>query len=437
MKKTALTGFCIFLLLELCAQEETAQYVFNWTESPSPATSPAQSYASTSSNPSIFFWETGINCRSITEPGGSTRAKSSRVQFRNTTHTRFDKSYSLEFYTDAGIAEHCNQNATAVRAELIAEEGSSYLLSPGSLFPAQTGSTLWMGWSELYTDFDYGHRSTLVQFLQEEFANPVSSSINYHPEKGIYVGVGGTYHTLLNRSELQENTWYDWIVEFKYSFHETGPEAGSIRIWIYPADDPNAYAYSDPPTLSYMGATLPKRPSANIKPLRPASDSLHLWVKPQIRMGIYRWESGMKSPVEIIAEDRRFIKYLGTTRMEIGSNLKEQGFEAVKPRVPLSSESSSFSRASQQVIDSLSKTHLFLHPNPLSSHSTLRIRHSQEERGELRIWDMTGRMLRQHPIEVQAGISEIPIKKGKLAAGSYTLQVSFGEKISTLRFVIE
>ncbi len=437
MKGILLAGICLFLLFSLKAQEETAEFVFHWADNAPALATSSSSFTPNAEGAYFSFWEAGINCRAKEEPGGSTLAKGAKVHLKQKTHTRFDHTYSVELYTDASILESCNQNRSAVRAEVITRDELVARLSAGSIFPAQAGTTIWLGWSELYTDFDFSHKSTLLQFLQEEFANSVSSSINYHPEKGIYLGVGKAYHSLLDRSELKENVWYDWIVEFRYSFHDTGPEAGLVRIWVYPADDPDRYTYTDLPKVSYTGATLPSSPSSPFKTKEFPRDSLFLAIQPQLRMGIYRWESGSKKPEDMATDDQRFIKFLGPTRMEIGEDLGELGFEAVKPRPPYRSDGFSFARASEAVLDSLSGSQVFLHPNPLSGSSTLRILHAEEGPGELKIWDMTGRLLRHEVIELQPGSTELLIEKGRLAAGSYILQISLGEELSTLRFVIK
>ena len=437
MKRICITGICLFLLFSLRSQEESAEFVFYWGDySPS-----AISY-STSNSPSAVsavtpFWEVGINCRSEKEPGGNIRSQGSQVRLNNQKYTRFDHTYSVELFTDAHILEPCNQNLSAIRAEVITRDHLKEKLSTGSLFPVQSGTTIWLGWSELYTDFDFDHQSTLLQFIHEEFANPVSASINYHPERGIYLGIGKAYHPILSRGELKENSWYDWIVEFRYSFHELGPEAGRVRIWTYPAENPQNYTYSDLPTLSYTGSTLPTSPSSPIKARKHPVDSLHLAIQPQLRMGIYRWESGRKNPEEIPDESHRFVKYLGPTRLEIGEDLEEFGFEAVKPRAPQTKEGLSFARASESILDSLENTHLSLHPNPVSESSILQISHPQEEVGQLKVYDMTGRLLRKESIEIQSGLTEFQVEKGRLAAGSYILHLQLEEAISSLRFVIK
>ena len=437
MKRVYATGICMFLLFTLGAQEENADFVFYWGDySQAPPTygtsnSPYAVAAVTS------FWEAGINCRSEEGSGNSAPSEGSRVQLKHQKHTRFDHTYSIELYTDAQILEPCNQHVSALRAEVISGDNLRRKLSPGSLSPAQAGTTLWLGWSELYTNFDFEHQSTLLQFLHEEFANSVSASINYHPDRGIYLGVGKAYHPILSRSELKENVWYDWIVEFRYSFHELGPEAGRVRIWTYPADDPLSYTYADLPTLTYEGSTLPHSPSSPFKGRKRSQDSLHFAIHPQLRMGVYRWESGRKHPEEISPENHLFVKYLGPTRLEIGEGLEEYGFEAVKPRAPLAHDGLSFARASESVLDSLYGTHLSLHPNPLSESSVLRISHQKEEIGELKLYDLTGRLLRQEVVEIQSGYTEHQLKKGRLAAGSYILHLQLEEAISSLRFVIE
>ena len=280
------------------------------------------------------FWRKGINCGNPNLQGGPKQSQMVHITFGHTEHVRFPGTSSVEFYTNSSKYESCNPgNNSAHRAEIGCTFPYANMVSIGVHEPPQPGSTVWLGWSEMYTHFDKTHWSTLLQFRSDETGSP-ASAINYDPEKGINIRTNTKERkTVIPADQIKLNTWYDWILEFRYSFEEEGPNAGFIRVWVYEAGskDPSAYTYSDGVTQAIKGATLHNNTTNLFPPNQKEGDGIDDG-PPHLRWGLYRWASGRKFPEDIDPEDHLFVKYLGPVRMKIGDDLQEEGFESVKPR---------------------------------------------------------------------------------------------------------
>ena len=421
-RRILVCGYILSCLALTCqGQSERAQYVFDW-EIPEQVLSYTELKKEESAK---TFWYKAINCGNLTADGGAEKTQTAYLDLSNTQQVRFKGTHSVKLFTDASTLERCNQNYTAERTELVHELGELPDFSIGDERLAQAGSTVWIGWSEIYEEMDESHWSTFLQFFHGKYGSATSSSVGFRPDMGIYIGVGGNYLPIIPREKLKEGVWYDWVVEFKYGYQEIGPEAGSVRIWVYEQGEPNTYAYGDKPVLDFTGRTIPAKVGSAFE--KAKKGACH---EAEIRMGIYRWQSADKRPEAISEADHTFIKYLGPTRMQIGEELGEQGFEAVKPRKP-------HSVATQGVNYGSSYPQLSLQPNPLKELSRLRIEHSEEGPGILQIMDLTGRVVRENKLTLSSGLTEVPIERGELAAGNYTLQLIVGEESQTLRIVIE
>ena len=140
---------------------------------------------------------------------------------------------------------------------------------------------------------------------------------------------------MIPTSQIKLNTWYDWIMEFRYSYEEFGENAGFIRVWVYEAGqkDPSDIHFLTRLHKHVRGATLHNNTTNIFPPNQKEGDGIDDG-PPHLRWGLYRWASGRKFPEDIDPQDHLFVKYLGPVRMQIGDNLQETGFEAVKPRPP-------------------------------------------------------------------------------------------------------
>ncbi|MEM6631277.1 MAG: T9SS type A sorting domain-containing protein [Bacteroidota bacterium] len=422
-------GIFAGILFSLCLfskglpQSESAQFIFDWSDKDQIPTSANAVFQ----EPSHAFWEVAINCGDLSEEGGAGKTKTTTLNLAHTGQFRFKGTQSIELYTDAGKFERCNQNYTSERVELISDLQKIPGFTLGSESPSQVGTTLWMGWSEMYSEMDESHWTTFLQFFKGRYGNSRSSSIGFRPGVGVYLGVGGNFHALIPEDQLKENVWYDWIVEFRYGYQEVGPGAGMINIWVYEEGDPQTYSFSNEPILSYIGRTIPPESGLSFETEKTLGE-----LKPELRMGIYRWHSGDKKPEEIAEPDHKLVKYLSTTRLKTGTNLGERGFNAVKPRNPNSSNS-----LTGNLDPSKAFPQIRLQPNPLKEISTLSITHFENASASLQLLDLTGRLVRERSLYLSTETTLIPIKKGDLAPGNYTLQLLVGEVSKTLRFVIE
>ncbi|MEM6631496.1 MAG: heparin lyase I family protein [Bacteroidota bacterium] len=256
------------------------------------------------------YWKKAINCGDPNQPGGIGNTQGSKITFGVENEVRFPGTQSVEFWTDARYAETCNQNFSAERAEI-------HMNTPiYTELGAKIGATVWFGWSEMYTAFDKNHEATLFQ-LRSGPGSP-TAEIKYAPEKGFLVFyIGSKWYPIMPLEHLVENQWYDYVLEFTYSYDITG----SARLWVYKAGDkdPTLYSLQDRPKFFHKGLTQIAGKDTD----------------PHIRWGVYRWDSADFPPEEILEEDYQFIKYLGPVRIAFGQNLGSKGFDAVKPR-PLS-----------------------------------------------------------------------------------------------------
>ncbi|MEM9719079.1 MAG: malectin domain-containing carbohydrate-binding protein [Bacteroidota bacterium] len=265
------------------------------------------------------FWDLALNCGKPQYLGGA------RVTFGIESHVRFPGTYSTMFYTNSAFEEVCNQNFSAERAEI---HGNQRFQDLGVTL-GSPGSTVWVGWSEMYTEIDRGFPTTIFQFLSGEGSPSVS--INYYPEAGVVLS-RSKYEvqpgvTIFSPEEFQENVWYDFIVEMKYSYGDDG----YVKVWAYKSGEKSVdtYRYTDTPKALISGPTIHN--GIDVVPFQtdvPQKDQ----GPPRLRWGVYRWRSADRKPIDIPESDWLMVKYLGPARMSVGDNLGAQGFESVKPR---------------------------------------------------------------------------------------------------------
>ena len=293
MKTNAI--FILVLLLASLAFSQQADRTFLWDRGDS----------------GLDFWVKDINCGEPNQAGGANNAQGSKVNFGVNSHQRWPGANSVKFWTHSAFEERCNQNFTAERAEISAN-GSYRGLG------VREGQTLWFGFSDLYTDIDFSHSATLMQFRNNcESGSPstqiVLSRTRTAPGKEpgrLYISTpqGKKYFG----EAIQENVWYDWVIEIKYSKRNDG----YMKIWRARVGSNQRLSYNSP-MLVYNGNTM------------KSGDNC-----PHIRWGVYRWESGDKKPWQIAARDHMMVKYLGPVRIKLGNNLGAEGFNSVIPRSP-------------------------------------------------------------------------------------------------------
>jgi len=309
-----LNGFfivCLVLLFEGygpwcgdCLGQETADIISNWTNS-------------RYSDDGEFYFGTGINCGDPNQDGRdpvnstdtyhTSNSGNSILHIGVTDQVRFSGTHSVMMYTDANIYATCNQNFSVERCEIWVSEDWR---ASGR---AQEGNTVWMGWSEKWTDIDESHWATILQFRSNCGSGSPATEIYLKPNRVLQLSTRqDPVHKIIGT--LQEDVWYDWIVEIKYS---KGYD-GYIKVWWYQAGNPENYSYSDPPAAQILN-----------NPTMLSTDGC-----PHLRWGVYRWESGDLTPSQILPADRMAVKYVGPTRWKYGNNLGATGFEAVKPRSP-------------------------------------------------------------------------------------------------------
>jgi len=296
----------------ICAQlrrlpgQETADIIANWTNS-----------RYTDNNE--FYFGTGINCGDPNQDGRDpvnstdtyhvSNSGNSIVHIGVTDQLRYSGTHSVMMYTDASIYATCNQNNSVERAELSVNDDWR------ATGRAAEGQTVWMGWSEKWTDIDESHTATILQFRSNCGAGSPATQINMKPNRELELRTreDPVYKSL---GTIQEDVWYDWIVEIKYS---KGYD-GYIKVWIYEAGDSDNYSYNDTPTGQILN-----------NPTMLSTDGC-----PHLRWGVYRWESGDLMPSAINVDDQMMVRYVGPARWKYGNNLGTAGFDAVKPR-PISS----------------------------------------------------------------------------------------------------
>ena len=252
------------------------------------------------------FWNKAINCGKASQPGGANNTKGSRVKFGVTRHQRFPGTHSVELWTNSNYEERCNQNFTAERAEI-----SSY--NSYRSLGVREGATVWMGWSEIWTDIDESHTATVLQFRSNCGSGSPAVEMYMNPGRKLTLRTRQNPKYVREFLQVKKNVWYDVVVEIKYSKRNDG----YIKFWIHEAGAPGGLNYNNP--------------SAQIlnNPTMLSGDNC-----PHIRWGVYRWQSGDKRPGQIPAKDRLMAKYTGPTRIKVGNNLRQAGFNAVVPRSP-------------------------------------------------------------------------------------------------------
>jgi len=210
-------------------------------------------------------------------------------------------------WTNSNYQERCNQNFTAERAEI-----SSYANYRN--LGVKEGETVWMGWSEMWTDIDESHTATVLQFRSNCGSGSPAVEIYMQPNRYLTLRTRQQARFAKNFLQVQTNVWYDFVVEIKYS---KGTQ-GYIRLWVHEADKPGGLDYQNPAAEILNNPTMLARDNC-----------------PHIRWGVYRWQSGDKKPNQIASKDRMMVKYIGPTRIKLGNNLKANGLEAVMPRPPV------------------------------------------------------------------------------------------------------
>ncbi|MEM9717781.1 MAG: heparin lyase I family protein [Bacteroidota bacterium] len=250
------------------------------------------------------FWHQSINCGRPSQPGGANNTRGSRVNFGVTSQQRYPGTRSVEFWTNSNYEERCNQNHSAERAEMHSNE-------PYRGLGVREGQHVWVGFSDMYTAVDYSHSATLLQFRNNCGSGSPSTEIKIKPGGMMLLQTPGKKTDII---KLEENVWYDWVIEIKYSKRGDG----FVKIWAWNTRNTASENYDyNKPTIEYRGRTM--RDGDNC---------------PHIRWGVYRWASGDKKPNQIPENDRFFVKYLGPVRFKLGRDLGAAGFRAVVPRSP-------------------------------------------------------------------------------------------------------
>ena len=374
-----------------CLCQETADINASWT----------RAYASDGNE---FFFGTGINCGDSNQDGRDpdnsdsfyhvSRSGNAIVHFGVTDQVRYPGTHSVMMFTDANIHATCNQNNSVERAEINA--GSDWR-RPGR---AEEGNTVWMGWSEIWTDIDESHTTTILQFRSNYGTGSPACQINLRPNRQLQLRTRQipVYKSL---GTLEENVWYDWIVEIKYS----KTNSGYIKVWLYEAGDTENYSYSDPPTAQILN-----------NPTMLTDDAC-----PHLRWGVYRWESGDKMPSDIRPEDRLMTKYIGPARWKYGNDLGAVGFDAVKPRPPAAN---TVDDKSILAFSDMPNEFCLLqnYPNPFNPSTTISFRVPEETALNLAIYNQRGELVQT-------------LYSGSIAAGEHRVVWngvnSNGERVSS------
>ena len=257
-------------------------------------------------NSPLGYWIKGINCGDPNAPGGENNTKGVKITFGSTKQQRFSNSPSVELFTNANIQETCGSNKTAERAELFAE--SAY-----RTMGAKEGATVWLGWSDKWTDIDESHTATVLQFRSRCGGGNPAIELMMSPNRKLQIR-SSSRRGNIDIVQIKEDVWYDFVAEIKYSKGTNG----YLKVWAFEAgsnQNPN-YTYNSTPTASI----------SNIYTMYSGDDCPHL------RWGIYRHESADKAPSQINSADRYMVRYIGPVRMKVGNNLGKNGFDAVKAR---------------------------------------------------------------------------------------------------------
>ena len=253
------------------------------------------------------FWRKAINCGNGDQPGSAKNTQGSKINIGTTKEQRFPGSNSVEFWTNAKFEEECNQNFSTERAELASNEKFRSL-------GINEDSTLWLGWSEKWTDLDESHITTTLQFRSNCSSGSPATKINMLPNRRLVIKIrqmAGYPEKVVEITQVEEGVWYDMVVEVKYSKSNNG----YIKVWMHQEGANKNLAYAKPTAQILDHPTM--LPSDNC---------------PHIRWGVYRHQSGDKKPSQIKPEDQMMVKYIGPLRIHTGNNLGELGFNLVKPR---------------------------------------------------------------------------------------------------------
>ncbi|MEM6632740.1 MAG: discoidin domain-containing protein [Bacteroidota bacterium] len=266
-----------------------------------------------------IFWKRLINCGLEEQAGGLENTQGASLTYGVLEEQRFPGTYSIKHYTNANFLEACNQNVTAERSEV-------HTLNSYRDLGIGEGTTVWFGWSEKWTELDDSHRMTTMQFRNNCGDGSPATQIMMLPGKRLQLVTGaGPVDIIDDIGFIEEDKWYDFVVEIKYSKGNDG----YVKVWMHEACSSSEFSY--------------QRPSAQIlnNPNMYSDDNC-----PDIRWGIYRWESSDKVPSSIQVEDRIVIKYMGPVKLHMGANLGERGFEIVKPKAPVNLASNQPTRQS-------------------------------------------------------------------------------------------
>lgn len=266
------------------------------------------------------------------------------IEFADTTIApRQLHSNNVRLYTDFGQTGAATSGMT--RAEI-------HIRSTLQDMKVKEGTTLWLGWSELYSDVDMEKITTVFQFRNQPneqslaevgfnqadidklidadvskggpavgiITTPINKALHYQ-----FTARKGTTmdwkvpegHSDISSFPIEKNKWYDFIVQMKYSQGDDG----RFRIWVYPHNATGTVDYdiTDIPQWDFHGATMYHYPENY--PLTIPS--------PEIRHGVYRHERA--NSIELIEEkDRYMTKYIGPLRLWAGAD--DAGFEYVEPK---------------------------------------------------------------------------------------------------------
>lgn len=408
----AKTVYLIYLIFTLglllfrdsdCYCQETADIISNWT----------RSYASDDNK--IFFL-TLISCGSKANSTTTyyvSKYGNAIIHFGVTDQVRFPGTHSVMLFTDASIYAPCNKNYSVDRAEI---HVNADWRRPGR---AEEGNTVWMGWSELWTDIDESHTADIIQFRSNCGTGSPACEVYMQPDRHLLLRTRQipVYKSL---GTIKEDVWYDWIVEIKYS----KTDSGFVKVWLYEAGDPDDYSYSDPPTAQILN-----------NPTMLKDDGC-----PHLRWGVYRWESGDKMPSAIRPEDHLMTKYIGPSRWKYGNNLGAAGFDAVKPRPP--AESSIKENNAQGADNGTGEFGLMQsYPNPFNQTTTITFKVPEACYVNLTIYNQRGQLIRTlHSGSIAAGAHKsiwngTDTNDDKVAGGVYFYRMKAKDFVATRKLL--
>ncbi len=252
-------------------------------------------------------------------------------------------SKNVRLYTDFGQTGASTSGMT--RAEI-------HIRSTLQDMKVKEGDTLWLGWSELYSDLDMEKITTVFQFrnqpneqtlaeagfTQSEIEELVNADVNkggpavgiittpinqaLHYQFSVREGTPMNWvvpadHTHITSFPVEKNQWYDIIVQMKYA----QDNSGRFRIWIYEhnAGEVVNYSITDAPEWDFQGPTMYSYPTSFLPDIP----------SPEIRHGVYRHERVYASDA-VAEKDRYMTKHIGPLRLWAGP--EEAGFDYVAPK---------------------------------------------------------------------------------------------------------